>query len=367
MTLTPRQLHKFLPEYISIIRRAGTEGWLNTLVRAHARPCGQDQAIELLRGLPLPRIRLRWAGRGRARFNPQTRWYGMSLPREAGGTFGRLRVGVVLHEAAHILDRREVGTFSHGPTFCKAFKNLLEDWKPMPTDMEDIYLRHTGPYSLLLTRKVAGKKQQAEIKGPYLASAAHQEAIRLISQASDEFNDRPIIEVYVYSDKEKQFIGAMYFRGQEYAPFTKDGQRERRVELPSERQEAALLPGGQESLPQVDAPQHERLSDDSVSDGEGVRDLPEKPARRTPAKTAGSRFPSVRGKALEIDPGQAERWPASKPAQLLRAWFEEGGRKATAAEAVQALGTQLKEMGMEHPASLVSRLKQAGFIRSVQE
>lgn len=64
-----------------------------------------------------------------------------------------------------------------------------------------------------------------------------------------------------------------------------------------------------------------------------------------------------------LDNGNAEQWPRSKGPQILRAWFEsEPGRVATVPEIVAACGPALTEAGIQFPASLISRLKQGGFL-----
>lgn len=45
--------------------------------------------------------------------------------------------------------------------------------------------------------------------------------------------------------------------------------------------------------------------------------------------------------------------------------FFAGRTGATPTEIIEALGAKLNEMGVAHPASLVSRLKQAGFLKEI--
>lgn len=217
--------------------------------------------------------------------------------------------------------------------------------------MIPIYQAHPGPYSLMLTRRLEGKKIASEVKGPYLAHAAHAHACSLISDPTGN-----IIEVHVYSEKEKQFIGAMYFRGTEYTGW-------------SEEEIHALAGRSKQSgEPDREAPRKQRREkpvredDADLESGDGDRPGDQgEPVRVVPRKKAVDRFPAVRGRGLVL--ATPEGWPPSKPAQIVREWFAQEGRNATVAEVVQALGPTLAEHGMAFPAALISRLKQKGLLK----
>ena len=85
-----------------------------------------------------------------------------------------------------------------------------------------------------------------------------------------------------------------------------------------------------------------------------------------PAKiAAGPRTQRPRA-ALELDPGNAERWPKSEGATIVRNALEAGG-PATASDLAQRVAADCAKVGVAFPASLISRLKQGGFLREVSE
>lgn len=363
-------------EYETVLRQAGDGGWLAPLIHAHATPCTVQRATTLIRGLPkLPRdmaLDFRPSTKrhcGRAFFNRDTKKYRILLPSVAGTGWGRLRVGLVLHEAAHIWDWRLHESFSHGPHFCHELREALRHhWEEaMPTSSyREIYDRHRGPFSLLLTREVAGKKGQVaqqgdHLKGPMSAEEAHEEACLLVNDPREN-----IVQIHVYSDSENQFCGAFYKRGGEYKSWEEE--TDGRLEFPDECTPPTLLRGREEPVQEVDAAVDSDVPTEALLPAGPVRDLPaEKPATPRavkPSKLPGDRFPVVRGRSLELDGGNAERWPKSQGAQVVRAFYE-GGKRATAAEVVATLGSQLRALGVEFPGSLVSRLKQGGFLKEV--
>jgi hypothetical protein len=71
--------------------------------------------------------------------------------------------------------------------------------------------------------------------------------------------------------------------------------------------------------------------------------------------------PEKRTRGAKLVIGKRDGWPASKGAQIVRQFFHPD-RQATTQEIVGAVGEQLKAEGIEFPGSLVSRLKQAGFL-----
>lgn len=383
-------VNNVIPEYVSVLRRAGEEGWLAPLVEAHATTCTFITAGAIMRVLPDipeylrsgPQLRF-WKGehRGRARYNRGTGLYGMALPITSGTRCCQLRIGLVLHEAAHIWDHQQTQKFGHGPSFCRALRKALTfPWREvlhMPTsNYQEIYARHRGPFSLLITRETQKKSQPIQgsekIKGPFNAEEAHEEARMLVNDPREN-----IVQVHVFSDGEGQFCGAFYKRGEEYNTWEEETENAGRMELPEQLAAPALLQGRSESLSTMVAAEHDGLPDEPVQETGGdrpVRDVPtEEPAKPKrarapqpdkPAKLPGDRFPAVRGKALEL--GKEDGWPPSAAAQRVRAFYTGGtGVRATSAELVAALGAELQGMGVAFPASLISRLKQAGFLKEV--
>lgn len=148
--------------------------------------------------------------------------------------------------------------------------------------------------------------------------------------ARKEIAAHPEITIYVYSQREQQFM------------FWYDA--DNLQELTSMIEEFTLEP-------ETDSPAPQPAPADPPAD-----------TTPSPRKRAGDRFPVVRGRALRL--GKTEGWPPSAPAQLVRQWFD-SDRVATTAEILQALGPQLNELGMQHPSALVRRLKRDGFLVEV--
>lgn len=190
-----------------------------------------------------------------------------------------------------------------------------------------IYDRHRGPFTLVLTRETPKKVRGAEtialstdrVRGPFNAEDAHETARLLVTDPRDNVRD-----AFVYSESEGQFIGAFYQKDAAI-PSWDDVSA---VPLASTEQAAVTAPV---AAPVVTV----------------VAPTTPKPERRP------------RGAQLVV--GKADRWPTSKGAQIVRQFFHPG-RRATAQEIVGAVGEQLKAAGIEFPGSLVSRLKQGGFL-----
>lgn len=367
--MTGRQLHKWVPEYPSILSRAGREGWLSDLVAAHAVPCTSAHAVVILASLGLhPRdLDLRWGNRrGRARWHPKTRRYSISLPGVPGGTWKRLRAGLVIHEAAHVIDRRKTGTFGHGEKFCRQLRAALTtDWRSlvMTSSFREIYDRHRGPYALIVTTEEVGKKGKAQGSGRhgnvFSAEEAHEEARILVNSKA------PVLEVFVYSETEGQFIGAQYKRGESYRPWHEEHGRVELCEPVQENDEPrpaspALVPGREEPLHAVGDLADAGEQTEAVHVARQVRDVPAK-ARTSPRPERIAAGPRKPGSALRVADGRDD-WPKSEAAQAVKAHVE-AHPGLTAAAIVAAIGPRLNELGVAHPASLVSRLKQAGFLK----
>jgi hypothetical protein len=297
-------------------------------------PCTESQAEDLLVLVGLRDVPVRFLHRptpGRARFNRFSRHYGISLPGRPGTVYGFLRAGIVLHEAAHVLDHQRTSEFSHGPTFCRQLLSLIEHTMttPAPTiNLRQIYDRHQGPYVILLIRTDAkGKQTSDRVLGTHRAEFAHQQAVDLVTQDGD------VTTAYIFSDTEGQFTGALYRRGETYASWV--------------------------NAPLDDAPPAAPKLKDLISNK-----APAAPRAPRPAKLPGDRFPVMRGRPLTKDPAKDNDWPKSAPAQLVRSHFDLKGAtySATSAELVAEIGQALQELGMAHPASLISRLKQSGLL-----
>lgn len=213
-----------------------------------------------------------------------------------------------------------------------------------PLNFRQIYDRHQGPYVLLLVRQDAkGKQFTDRVTGSSLrAQAAHETAVDLITATDGKNGD--VTHAFVFSDTEGQFIGALYRRGEAYAPWEHLAIDDAPRTTPKARRVATAPSGEEGTVTEMTAPS-----------------APPKPPR---VKTPGSRFPAMRGRALAMTQDADAKWPASKPAQMVKAHFEFKGPtySATSPELVADIGPALKEIGVEFPASLISRLKQAGLL-----
>lgn len=194
-------------------------------------------------------------------------------------------------------------------------------------NLTPIYDRHPGPYAiLLLLEDDKGKLSSKSAMGTTSPVTTHDRAMELLEEKN-------VVCVSVF-EAGGQFTGAFYRKGEEYTPLDYGRVPER-----------AVVPEGGTAAP-VDVA------------------APPKVQR---AKTPGSRFPAMRGQGLELTPGMDDQWPKSAPAQMVRSHFEfkGAGFSATAPELVADIGPALKEIGVEFPASLISRLKQKGLLRKV--
>jgi hypothetical protein len=374
-------------EYASILKRAAREGWLRELVAAHLTPCDELEARRILAGMrlfwkpELPRsVKLLWGcKRGRARFHI-LRGYGISLPRLPLDEGGRLRAGLVLHEAAHVLDHLTTKRFGHGPTYCRVLRDLVtnSDWRIWQMaryeNMREIYARHRGPFTLMVTREreEKGRKVQSTetLKERFSAEDAHEESRLMVNRTNDN-----ILDVYVFSATEGQFIGACYKRGDEFRSWTELGEpiieeasdpfvHQVAAEVAPEPGEVVIqkdpwnVPAEPPAAepPAAEPPAAAPAAPTLMEDARQAMTPKEKKPRQAPA-------PRKRV-ALELDPGNAERWPNSEAAQLVRSEIEAG--PVTATELAERISERCKALGVAHPASLISRLKQAGLLRQVE-
>lgn len=358
----PRDIRKFplWVEYDCVVRHAACNGWLSKLIWMHAKGVTQDEArslVQRLAGVPV-----KFGSRsGRAYSKP----YRVSLPRIPGGRLGQLRLGIVVHEAAHIIDHRKTGKFGHRLKFCQEFQRLTESIEmTTPLNFRPIYDRHQGPYSILMTREDdKGRLFTDRITGSAMrAQATHEKAIELISGRDPKFTN--VDAVFVFSDTEGQFTGALYKRGEAYAawehiPVLDDAPPVAKVKPRLTVKEAAAktYPAAN-AIVQADTAAAAGLVGHTMVDG----DVPT-PKKERPAKLPGDRFPAMRGRPLVAVP--EGNWPKSAPAQFVRSFFgqQPPDYSATSAELVAAIGQSLTDLGVQFPASLISRLKQAGLLK----
>ena len=356
-----------IAEYTNVLRAAMDDGWFHELAAAHFTPCTREESSAILAGLHLPNLVVQWRRGSCGRASRRRGQDRLTLPRDplAWGArgFGHLRVGIVLHEAAHIINRRENGAFGHGEEFQRTLRRLVEKfpWRcyvAICSDYPALYARHRGPYSLLLTTETTNKKGEVVVgsgrnRGPMSAEDAHDTARMLITDPRDN-----VRTVHVYSDTEQQYIGAYYDRGQ-VVPSWADASATSSLDSTAEREGAASLPPGDadESLPGVDVD----VAVEPLPEQEPAA-KPARPARTQPA--AMPRVPPAPRKAAPLAAAAgATEWPKSRGPQIIREWFAaEPGRQATVPEITAALGPALTEAGIQFPTSLISRLKQGGFL-----
>lgn len=357
-----------IAEYPTVLRSAMRGGWMLPLINAHNAPCTVPEATRILWGLSIPGpLRVIWRpgpARGHVNKWKKSEQYVMTLPTTTGTDCGQLRAGLVLHEAAHVLDHQQTGTFGHSEKFWRILRRLVEqNWrqylKPTGTQL-DIYRRHPGACALLMGRTKIGKGGRVEEitdhdPGPYTAEGAHEKARALVADGTYD-------TVHVFSIREGQFSGAFYKHGVDY-PSWKDMRKTAKtvgseedggLELPDERETTALLPGQPEPLQEVDDPVEPGVQTGPVPSSRPVRRVPaEKPAEpRAPRKP--------RGGPLTLNPERLAEFPTNKGATIVREAL--AGWSATPGELTNKITPACTAAGIGFPASLISRLKQAGFL-----
>lgn len=360
---------KGICEYSSILNAAAREGWIGPLAAAHLTPCTREESNALLAAAHLPGLRVAWRERSSGRTSRRKGIFRITLPRDplipGERNHGSLRVGLVLHEAAHVLGFRQYGTFGHDERFRQLFRHLLIalPWRTLVaatcSDYPALYARHRGPYSLLLSTATEKKVKGETVlvpgtnrnKGPMSAEEAHDTARMLVGDPRDN-----VTAAFVFSDTEGQFIGAYYERGQDIPAWD----------------EARAVSAVTRLAPTAPSETEPLVHGDEGDVGEPVRGVdadgavPAQPDARSakPRPSALPRMPPPARKAvaLQAATGAAE-WPKSRGPQILREWFAaEPGRRATVPDIVAACGPALTEAGIQFPASLISRLKQGGFL-----
>lgn len=326
-------------EYVTVLEQLAFTGDLGRCVRSHLTPISEADARKLVASIS-PTLPVRFgSSTGRAYPKP----YRISLPRERNG---RLRVGVVLHEIAHIIEHQMYRTMKHGRDFCSSFSVLLRE-QPDMTDGSKIqvYMNHQGPFTGV-AYDAKGKKIDL-IEGH--AQKVHDEACAAVSTGKAQ-------DVFVYSNKEGQFIGAFYKRGGTYRLWSEDlAEYQAGLELPAQRPEAALLQGGDEPLRQVDDPVDASVPGGTVPGPRPVRSVP-------PKAPSQPRTPPPPRARVTLGVGKTEGWPKSEGATLVRGLMDDGTLRSSP-EICEAIGAQLIAAGVQFPASLVSRLKQNGFLK----
>ncbi len=229
-----------------------------------------------------------------------------------------------------------------------------------------LYDRHTGPYTLLLCcTKPDGKGGQTHYNRADSfrldARSVHDRAVDLITKPGD------IVSAMAFSESEQQFIGAWYQRGRDPLPTWID-------DVPEPVEEPSIFELAGRFASELTFSAFVSVQTHDADPGEPATEVPEVPATDyaqasapQPRPAVAPRARSTRGGLLELDPGNAERWPATDGPQKIRAWFEaEDGRKASVRDIVDALGAELQAIGVGFPASMVSRLKQQGFLREAE-
>jgi hypothetical protein len=367
-----------LYEYPSVIAAARREGWVRPLTAAHLTPCTEQDVHRLIAwirvfriegGLPTADLRVSFRNqRGAARYHRTLKYFHVGLPRRPGTYYGYLRAGLVLHELAHVIDHLNYGKMSHHVGYRQVLRGLVErDWRTMlaVSTQREIYGRHRGPYTLLLTREMKTEKKSTLVNdhmtGPFSGEEAHEEARMLVTDPREN-----ILDVHVFSNTEGQFIGAYYKRGTPYLTWAemRDMAMEETdggVDLHSDDQplagpaETTLLPEPPEPVRSV-APvdEHQLPADASPEDGP-VRDVP-------PQSQAAAGTKPRRGAILVFNPATADAWPLSQGAQIVKDALL-GGLRGTAHEIAEQLGPTLTAAGIQFPDALIRRLKQAGLLQ----
>lgn len=355
-------------EYAQVLRRMSNNDYtFPDLIEAHLTPCTEDQASAIFNGLKgIMQVDLKFGRRsGICHFNGKTGRYLISLP---PAKTGRLRVGIVIHELAHVFDHTKRGRFGHGWPFVRAFEHLLDfNWRKfMPADSSviEIFNRHRGPYSIMLTLPKGSKT--VRVQGPMSAERAHKESIAHITSGD-------ATESFVMSDYEGAFIGAFYKRGTEYRSWEDELGRMELRDVPRRaadpEDETALVPEREEPVPPVVAVADSSVPDEPLPGSGPVRDLPPEAPAKQPAKQRVKRAtPPAPKPRVGLTIGEDDGWPKSEAAQAVHSLFGrvEDGRVLTSPEICEALGPQLETLGVKFPASLVSRLKQNGFLKEMK-
>lgn len=228
-----------------------------------------------------------------------------------------------------------------------------------PINLRGIYDRHQGPYSILMTRVDAkGNLFTDRITGSSMrAQAVHEKAVDLVAGRDPKFTN--VDAVYVFSDTEGQFTGALYKQGEEYADWQRIPELDDAPPVTAKPRRTAKERVAEEVSTMLAGAQ-------ALGDGDvqvGLEQALKPPPKAKPARLPGDRFPAMRGRPLVAVP--EGKWPPSAPAQFVRSFFgqQPEGYSATSAELVQAIGQSLTDLGVQFPASLISRLKQSGLLK----
>jgi len=241
---------------------------------------------------------------------------------------------------------------------------------PTPLNFRPIYDRHQGPYVLLLLREDAkGKQFTDRITGSLRAQAAHEKAVDLVYGRDPKYTD--VDSVFVFSDTEGQFTGALYKCGEDYAAWEHlpiDDSSPASSAKPKRTGLTVKEGAVKNAIVQAEAAEAAGFVGHTMVDGDKIESptthagVP-RPKKERPAKLPGDRFPVMRGRPLVHNP--EGEWPKSAPAQFVKSFFGQQGPEysATSAELVAAIGTSLTDLGVQFPASLISRLKQAGLLK----
>lgn len=122
------QVQQISGEYAMVARRSRNYALLKDL---HETPCGQQVAKALIEnisrefGVKVSAIRFKEWTRGRAYYKTSS----LCLPATPGKGFGYLRIGIVLHEIAHLIAFHRFRERAHRAPFIKTLDFLVQDWR----------------------------------------------------------------------------------------------------------------------------------------------------------------------------------------------------------------------------------------------
>ena len=118
---------KISGEYTMVGRRSKNYALLKQL---HETACTQEEALSIVKtvshqyGITVSVVRFREGVRGRA----YCKTFALSLPATPGAGFGRLRVGIVLHELAHLIAFHRFKERAHRRPFLSLLDYLGHEW-----------------------------------------------------------------------------------------------------------------------------------------------------------------------------------------------------------------------------------------------
>lgn len=214
----------------------------------------------------------------------------------------------------------------------------------MITRFHEVFLRHPGVYDAIHDTERPGKKD-GEIDTVRVATFLRIGAEQVITLCRRVIAEDPSATMTIFAATRGDAGCIGWINRKNIDSMLQEVGDD--VALPRERKPAALV-----------------LTETSqgTTHVDGVPDAPPTPRRRAPAaQERAASVPGVpkrRGVALTRGTGL---WPPSEPSQIVREFFADG-KCASVAEVLQSLGERLKALGVAHPSSLISRLKQNGAL-----